>query len=68
MGAVEGDEVYRALCMRASSCGRSIGVEARNIRKEAGLPERSLTLDMLLTAIGRRVALAEDEFATLVPP
>ncbi len=59
------DEVHRALRVRAALRGRSIEAEVRAILAETVLPEGRAQLGTLLTAIGRRAGLTEDEFASL---
>jgi len=60
------DEVHRALRARASSRGRSTEAEVRAILKESVLPEGRAALGSLLTAVGRRAGLTEEEFARFV--
>ena len=60
------DEVHRALRARASSRGRSTEAEVRAILKETVLPEGRAALGTLLTAVGRRAGLTEEEFASFV--
>lgn len=60
------DEVHRALRARASSRGRSTEAEVRAILKETVLPEGRAALGSLLTAVGRRAGLTEEEFASFV--
>ena len=57
------DEVHRALRARASLRGRSTEAEVRAILKETVLPEGRAALGSLLTAVGRRAGLTEEEFA-----
>lgn len=57
------DEVHRALRVRAARRGRSTEAEVRVILEEAVLPEGRVGLGSLLTAIGRRVKLTDDELA-----
>ena len=57
------DEVHRALRARASMRGRSTEAEVRAILKETVLPEGRAALGTLLTAVGRRAGLTDEEFA-----
>ena len=57
------DEVHRALRARASLHGRSTEAEVRAILKETVLPEGRVGLGVLLTDMGRRAALTEEEVA-----
>ena len=57
------DVVHRALRARASLRGRSTEAEVRSILRETVLPEGRAALGSLLTTIGRRAALTEEEFA-----
>ena len=57
------DEVHRALRARAARHGRSTEAEVRAILAETVLPEGRLALGSLLSAVGRRAGLTEDEFA-----
>ena len=57
------DEVHRALRARAARRGRSTEAEVRAILKETVLPEGRAALGSLLTAVGRRAGLTEEEFA-----
>jgi len=57
------DEVHRALRVRAALRGRSIEAEVRAILAETVLPEGRATLGTLLTVIGRRAGLTDEEFA-----
>jgi len=57
------DEVHRALRARATRRGRSTEAEVRAILKETVLPEGRVALGALLTAVGRRAALTDEEFA-----
>ena len=60
------DEVHRALRVRAARHGRSIEAEVRTILEDTVLPTGRVRLGSLLTTIGRRVGLSEEEFATFV--
>ena len=55
------DEVYRALRVRAARRGRSTEAEVRAILDETVLPEGRVGLGSLLTAVGRRAGLTEEE-------
>ena len=57
------DEVHCALRARASRRGRSTETEVRAILREAVLPEGRVTLGTLLTTVGQRAGLTEEEFA-----
>ena len=57
------DEVHRALRVRAALRGRSTEAEVRAILEETVLPEGRVGLGTLLTAIGRRAGLTEEESA-----
>lgn len=60
------DEVHRALRVRAAKCGRSTEAEVRAILEEATLPEGRIQLGAVLTAVGRRARLTNDEFANFM--
>ena len=47
--------------------GRSVEAEVRAILAEAVLPEGRVALGSLLTAIGQRAGLTEEEFAGFAP-
>ncbi|MDE0047427.1 MAG: plasmid stabilization protein [bacterium] len=57
------DEVHRALRVRAALRNRSIEAEVRAILEEILLPEGRAALGTLLTAIGRRAELEDDDVA-----
>ncbi len=57
------EEVHRALRVRAARRGRSTEAEVRAILEETVLQEGRVGLGSLLTAIGRRVKLTDDELA-----
>lgn len=59
------DEVHRALRVRAARRGRSTEAEVRAVLEETVLPDGRVGLGSLLTAIGRRAALSDEEFAAL---
>ena len=56
------DEVHRALRVRAALRGRSTEAEVRAILEETVRPEGRAALGTLLTAVGRRVKLTDEEF------
>ncbi len=55
------DEVHRALRARAALRGRSTEAEVRAILRKSVLPEGRATLGSLLTEVGRRAGLTEEE-------
>ena len=55
------DEIHRALRVRAALRGRSIEAEMHAIPEETVLPEGRVGLGSLLTAIGQRAGLTEEE-------
>ena len=57
------DEVHRALRVRAALRGRSTEAEVRAILEETVLPQGRVALGSLLTAVGRRAGLTDDELA-----
>ncbi len=61
------DEVHRALRVRAARRGRSTEAEVRAILEETVLPEGRVGLGSLLTAVGGRAGLSEEEFAAFRP-
>lgn len=56
------DEVHRALRVRAALRGRSTEAEVRAILEESVLPEGRAALGALLSTIGRRVGLTDEEY------
>ena len=58
------DEVHRALRVRAAHRGRSTEAEVRAILEETVLPEGRVGLGSLLTAVGRRAGLTDEEYAS----
>ena len=58
------DEVHRAIRVRAARHGRSIEAEMRDILEATVRPQGRVKLGSLLSEIGRKVKLTEDEFAT----
>jgi plasmid stability protein len=59
------DEVHRAIRVRAARHGRSIEAEMRDILETAVRPPGRVKLGSLLSDIGRKLKLTEDEFAIL---
>lgn len=57
------DEVHRAIRVRAARHGRSIEAEMRDILETAVKPQGRVKLGSLLSEIGRKVRLTEEEFA-----
>ena len=57
------DEVHRALRVRAALRGRSTEAEVRAILAETVLPEGRVGLGSLLSAVGRRAKLTDEESA-----
>lgn len=57
------DEVHRALRVRAAHRGRSTKAEVRAILEETVLPEGRVGLGSLLTAVGQRAKLNDNESA-----
>ena len=57
------DEVHRALRVRAALRGRSTEAEVRAILEETVMPQGRVGLGSLLTAVGRRAGLTEEESA-----
>ena len=57
------DEVHRALRVRAALRGRSTEAEVRAILEETVMPQGRVGLGSLLTAVGRRAGLTEEELA-----
>ena len=57
------DEVHRALRVRAALRGRSTEAEVRAILEETVVPEGRVGLGSLLTAVGQRAGLTEEESA-----
>ena len=60
------DEVLRALRVRAAHRGRNTEAEVRAILEETLLPEGRVGLGSLLTAVGQRAKLTDDESAGFV--
>ncbi|MGF1592942.1 MAG: Arc family DNA-binding protein [Kiloniellaceae bacterium] len=61
-------EVHRALRVRAALHGRSTEAEVRAILEEAVKPEGRVKLGSLLSEIGRRARLTDDESAVFEGP
>lgn len=57
------DEVYRAIYVRAAQHGRSVEAEVRDILESAVKPQGRVKLDSWLAELGRKLEMAEDEFA-----
>jgi len=57
------EEVHRAIRIRAAQHGRSVEAEMRDILESAVRPEGRVKLGSLLTEIGRKINLTEEEFA-----
>ena len=57
------EEVHRALRVRAARRGRSTEAEVRAILEGAVLPEGRVSLGSLLTTVGRRAGLTDEEFS-----
>ena len=57
------DEVHRALRVRAALRGHSTEAEVRAILEETVLPEGRIALGSLLTTVGRRAGLTDEEFS-----
>lgn len=59
------DEVHRALRVRAAQHGRSTEAEVREILAAVVKPAERVRLGDALAAIGRKVGLTNEDFATL---
>lgn len=59
------DEVRRALRVRAAKHGRSVEAEVREIIAAAVLPAHRILLGDALAALGRELALSDDDIAAL---
>jgi plasmid stability protein len=59
------DEVHRALRVRAAEHGRSTEAEVRAILAAAVLPGQRLLLGDALVALGRDLALSDEDVAAL---
>ena len=57
------EEVHRALRVRAALRGRSTESEVRAILEESVLPDGRTALGTLLTSVGQRAGLTDEEFA-----
>jgi plasmid stability protein len=59
------DEVHRSLRVRAASHGRSTEAEVRVLLEEAVKPQGRLKLGSLLSEVGRKMKLTEEEVAQI---
>lgn len=59
------DEVHRALRVRAAEHGRSAEAEVREILSAALVPARRVLVGDALAALGRDLALTDDDIAVL---
>ncbi|HEY5878095.1 MAG TPA: hypothetical protein VIU11_04250 [Nakamurella sp.] len=59
------DEVHRALRLRAAAHGRSTEAEVRAILAAAVLPDQRVLLGDALAALGRDLALSDDDVDAL---
>ncbi|MFV0253943.1 MAG: FitA-like ribbon-helix-helix domain-containing protein [Beutenbergiaceae bacterium] len=59
------DEVHRALRVRAAEHGRSAEAEVREILSAALVPSQRILLGDALAALGRDLALTDDDVAAL---
>ncbi|WP_280462731.1 FitA-like ribbon-helix-helix domain-containing protein [Nocardia carnea] len=59
------DEVHRAIRQRAATHGHSAEAEIRAILTAAVQPPERVKLGSMLTAIGREIALTDEEHALL---
>jgi len=59
------DEVHRALRLRAAEHGRSTEAEVRAILAAAVLPDQRVLLGDALAALGRDLALSDDDVDAL---
>jgi len=59
------DEVHRAIRVRAARNSRSIEAEMRTILETSVKPPGRAMLGSLLTGIGRKLNLTEEEFSVL---
>ena len=57
------DEVHRALRLRAAQHGHSTEAEVREILSSAVKPEKRVRLGDALAALGRKVALTNEDLA-----
>lgn len=57
------DDVHRALRVRAAERGRSTEAEVREILAAAVKPEKRVRMGEALAAIGRKIGLANEDFA-----
>lgn len=56
-------EVHRAIRVRAAQHGRSLEAEMRDILETAVKPQGRIKLGSLLSEIGHKIKLTEEEFA-----
>lgn len=59
------DDVHRALRVRAAQHGRSTEAEVREILASVVKPEKRVRLGDALAALGRKIGLTNEDFATL---
>ncbi len=59
------DEVHRSLRLRAASHGRSTEAEVRVLLEEAVKPQGRLKLGSLLSEVGRKMKLTDEEVAQI---
>jgi len=59
------DEVHRALRVRAAQHGRSTEAEVREILASVVKPEKRVRLGDALAALGREIALTNEDFEVL---
>ena len=59
------DDVHRALRVRAARHGRSTEAEVREILAAVVKPEKRVRVGEALAAIGRKIGLANEDFAEL---
>ncbi len=59
------DEVHRSLQLRAASHGRSTEAEVRVLLEEAVKPQGRLKLGSLLSEVGRKMKLTDEEVAQI---
>lgn len=57
------DDVHRALRVRAAQHGRSTEAEVREILAAVVKPEKRVRVGEALVAIGRKIGLANEDFA-----
>jgi plasmid stability protein len=59
------DEVHRSLRLRAASHGRSTEAEVRVLLEEAVKPQGRLKIGSLLSEVGRKMKLTDEEVAQI---